>query len=168
MLNEKDWTTDLPWLLVKDESRASRTFLASVPESPVVWTDVKLAPDDVAALYKMDGRYLELVKSCQAETFDEEIHRIRKGNNLQSTYNNLALAPILDSGRILRLGGRAGRAQLPYDQLHPPLLSGKHPLAATVVRAFHKHLKHVGTDFLMAYVRQHFWITSGRELAKRI
>jgi hypothetical protein len=168
MLTEKDWPTDLPWLVVKDESRTSRTLLASVPESPVVWTDVKIAPDDIAALSKMDGRYLELVKSCQTETFEEEIRRIRGGKNLPSSSNILALAPILDSSGILRLGGRAGRAQLPYDQLHPPLLSGKHPFAATVVRAFHEHLKHVGTDFLLAYVRQHYWITNGRELVKRI
>jgi hypothetical protein len=168
LLNEENWPMDLPWMLVKEETRASRICLATVPESPVVWPDIKLGPDDVPALCKMDGQYLDWVKSCQSETFAEEIRRIQKKKQLPSTSNILALAPILDTGGVLRLGGRAGRAQLPYDQLHPPLLSGKHPFAESVVRAFHAHLKHVGTDFLLAYVRQHFWITNGRELVKRI
>jgi hypothetical protein len=57
---------------------------------------------------------------------------------------------------------------LPYDQLHPPLLFGQHPLAEKIVKAFHENLKHVGTDFLLSYIRQHFWITRGRELAKKV
>lgn len=36
LLTEEKWPIDLPWLLVKEEMRASRTFFASVPESPVI------------------------------------------------------------------------------------------------------------------------------------
>ena len=80
----------------------------------------------------------------------------------------MALAPILAADGVLRLGGRAGRAKLPYDQLHPPLLPGNHPFTEKIIRAFHKYLKHVGTDFLLTYIRQHFWITRGREAVKRV
>jgi hypothetical protein len=91
---------------VKEETRASRTFCASVPESPVIWSDINLSPDDVPALYKIDGKYLDWVKSCQSETFEEEIRCIRKKKQLQSTSNILAQAPILDSDWVLRLSGR--------------------------------------------------------------
>lgn len=50
-------------------------------------------------------------------------------------------------------------------QLHP--LSGKHHFAESVVREFHAHLKSFLTDFLLAFVRQH-WITIVRELVQRI
>lgn len=75
--------------------RASRTFLASVTESPVIWSDIDLGPDDVPDVCKMDGQYLDWVKSCQAETFEEEIQRIWKKKQLPYTSNILALAPIL-------------------------------------------------------------------------
>jgi hypothetical protein len=48
-----------------------------------------------------------------------------------------------------------------------PLLPGSHPLVEIIIRASHDHLKHVGTDFLLTYIRQHFWISSRREAVKR-
>jgi hypothetical protein len=74
----------------------------------------------------------------------------------------------MDEAGVLRLGGRLGRAKLPYDVLHPPILSGKHPLARLIIRAFHESMHHFGTDFVLAHTRQHFWITSGREVVKRV
>ena len=114
------------------------------------WGSVKIDPIDVPVLCKMEGDYQGWVRSCQAESFGEEINRVRKNKQLTATSTVLSLSPILGSDGILRLGGRAGRAQLPYDQVHPPQLSGKHPFAEIVVRAFHLPLKHVGTDFLLA------------------
>ncbi|KAI9551057.1 hypothetical protein GHT06_007663 [Daphnia sinensis] len=54
----------------------------------------------------------------------EDLRRLQKKKSLYSTSSILALAPILSEDGLLRLGGRAGRAKLPYDQLHPPLISG--------------------------------------------
>lgn len=48
-------------------------------------------------------------KSCPTESFEEEICRVRKSKQLPSTSNNLNPVPALDSGGILRTGGRAGR-----------------------------------------------------------
>lgn len=120
-----------------DESEASHTFLPSVPESPLVWSDVNLGPNDDTALYKMKGWYLEIMKSWKTEAFEEEIHRIRKGKQLLATSNILALTLILDSGGVFRIGCRAERTQLHSYQLHPLLSFGKHPFAESVVRAFH-------------------------------
>jgi hypothetical protein len=36
------------------------------------------------------------------------------------------------------------------------------------VKVFHENLKHVETEFLLSYIRQHFWITRGRELVKKV
>ena len=80
----------------------------------------------------------------------------------------MSLTPFLDDEGVLRLGGRLSRAKLPYDVLHPPILPGKHPLARMIIRAFHESMHHMGTEFVLAHVRQHFWITFGREAVKRI
>lgn len=70
---------------VPNGSKVSRTFLPFEPESTVVWSNVNLGPYDDTALCKMYGWYLELIKSCQAEIFEDEIRRIRKGKQLIST-----------------------------------------------------------------------------------
>ena len=64
LLTENNWPIDLPWLLVKEETRASRICLASVLESPVVWSDIKLGPNDVPTLCKINGQYFDWEKSC--------------------------------------------------------------------------------------------------------
>ncbi len=124
--------------------------------------------EDVPAISKLEEKYLLLVRSCQSEVYGEELRRLQKGKHLHSTSSLLALAPILADDGVLRLGGRAGRAKLPYYQLHPPLLPGNHPFTEKIIRAFHEYLKHVDTEFLLIYIRQHFWITRGREAVKRV
>ncbi|XP_057366747.1 uncharacterized protein LOC130687590 [Daphnia carinata] len=166
--SEEDWPVDLPWKAITEEIRTSRAYHAAVQEVKFDWSDVEVKPRDVATLTRMSTKFLDLVKRCQNEVYTEELKRVKKEKPLQSTSSLLALAPILDADGILRLGGRAGRAKLPYDQLHPPLLPGKHPFSEKIIRAFHEHLKHVGTDFFLAYLRQHFWITSGREAVKKV
>lgn len=54
-------------------------------------------------------------------------------------------------GSVVELGERSCLTISTYPA---PLLS-ENPFAESVIRAFHAHLKHVGTDFLLAYVRQH-------------
>ena len=164
---DSEWPVDLPWMAIKEELRPARTFNAT-QLATTDWSQVQVNADDVPALCKLNEDFLGLVRQCQLESFAEELRRLQKKKTLHSTSSLLALAPILGDDGLLRLGGRAGRAQLPYDQLHPPFLSGQHPFAEKVVRAFHENLNHVGTDFLLCYVRQHFWVTRGRELVKKI
>jgi hypothetical protein len=140
-------------MAVKEEIRPSRSYTAVVEKSADRWKEIHIGPEDVPALSKLDEKYLELVRLCQSEVYEEELHRFKKGKQLHSTSSLLALAPILGSDCVLRLGGRAGRAKLPYDQLHPPLLPGSHPFTEMIIHAFHEHLQHVGTDVLLSYIR---------------
>lgn len=41
-----------------------------------------------------------------------------------------------------------------YKQLHPPILSASHEFTTKIVRAFHRVLKHVGTDNQLSFIRQ--------------
>lgn len=64
---------------------------------------------------------------------------------------------------LLRLGRRIKRCRLPYDRVHPVILSGSHPLSQKLTMAFHEKLRHAGTDFVLSHIRHHYWMTGGRE-----
>ncbi|XP_057368283.1 uncharacterized protein LOC130689299 [Daphnia carinata] len=155
-------------MAVLDEIRPVRAQQTGTQISSLDWDGIKVEVDDLPSLVRLDGGYLDLVKRCQEEAYSEEICRLQAGKWLQKSSSLLSLAPILGSDGLVRLGGCAGRAKLPYEVLHPPLLPAKHQFTATIVRAFHLSLKHVETDYQISFIRQHFWIPGGRELVKRI
>ncbi|XP_057380651.2 uncharacterized protein LOC130703047 [Daphnia carinata] len=165
----QEWPMDLPWIAVNEEKRPARTLVITQPVQRD-WTQIQITPElsCLPSLCQLDPVFFDVIKQCQVEAFSEELRRLKNNKTLHSSSSLLALSPILDKDGLLRLGGRIGRARLPYDQLHPVLLPGKHPLAEKIVHAFHTRLNHVGTDFLLCYIRQHFWMTSGRELVKKI
>ncbi|XP_045028164.1 uncharacterized protein LOC123471199 [Daphnia magna] len=166
--DEETWPADLPWIAVVEEIRPVRSHQATVTTSTFDWESVKIGVEDIPDLVRLEKVFYDLVKRCQSEVYSEEIRRLKKGKWLQPNSSLLSLCPVLGKDGLLRLGGRAGRAKLPYEELHPPLLPAQHSFTKTIVRAFHVLLKHVGTDYQISYIRQHFWIPGGRELVKRI
>jgi hypothetical protein len=154
-------------MVVLEEARPVRILQTTVSSTTLDWDGIKIKVEDLPSVVKMDGIYLDLVKRCQEEVYTEEIHHLRKGEWLPRNSCLLSLAPILGEDGVIRFGGRAGRAKLPYGELHPPILPAKHALTVSIVQAFHQSLKHVGTDYQLSFIRQHFWIPGGRELVKR-
>ena len=88
--------------------------------------------------------------------------------DLSSRSSLLGLSPITDDQGLLRVGGRIGRAELPYDHKHPVILPSRHPLTEGIIRAFHYRHLHMGTDMVLSQLRQHYWILRGREAVKRV
>lgn len=162
------WPSDLPWMTEKTEMRTVRTSINIAEPSTDEWADVAIRPGDIPCLVRRQGAFMDLLRKCQAEVYGEEIRRIRAGRALKPNSRLLGLTPQLDADGLLRLGGRIGQAQLPYDARHLVILPGHHPLATKIVTAFHHRLLHAGTDYVLSHVRQHFWITSGRETVKKI
>lgn len=120
-------------MTINEEIRAARSFTATKNVS-TDWYSVHLPQENIQALCRLKDDFLDLIKKCQAKSFSEDLHRLQKEKPLYSTSSILALAPILNEDGLLRLGGRAGQAKLPYDKLNPPLLSGQHPLAEKIKR----------------------------------
>ena len=165
--SEENWPKDLPWMAVCDEIRSTRTHVATT-EKPFDWEAVKLAPEDVPSLVQLKGEHLELLKRAQREAYEEELETLTRKKPLKASSSLSPLTPFVGADGLMRLGGRIRRAKLPYDNLHPPILPGRHPLARLIVEAFHNRLKHFGTDFVLSHIRQHFWLTEGREAVKRV
>lgn len=80
----------------------------------------------------------------------------------------LSLTPVLDQDGILRVGGRIGKVKLPYKSRHPIILPAKDELTKKIVRQFHEGLQHGGIDFVLAHIRQYYWLIHGRENIKRV
>ena len=163
---EESWPKDLPWMAVSDEIRSTRTHVAAT-ESLFNWEEVKMSSEDIPNLVQLKGPHLELIKRAQREEYEEELEKLSKNKPLKASSPLVSLTPFIGTDGLLRLGGRIRRAKLPYDALHPPILPGRHPLARLIVEAFHIRLKHFGTDFVLSHIRQHFWLTEGREAVKR-
>ncbi|GBN97643.1 hypothetical protein AVEN_41942-1, partial [Araneus ventricosus] len=97
-----------------------------------------------------------MVKKVQLSAFSEEIKGLSKGLDIkQSKIKNLA--PFLDQGNILRVGGRLQKTRLTQDEKHPKLLPAKHRLTKLIMESFHKRYLHVGPKTLFHLVRQEFW-----------
>ena len=155
-------------MAVTEEIRSIRSHYNASSDPNLDWESIKLSASDLSKFVKFEDEALELVRRCQIETYQDDLNRLKKGKTLRPSSSLLSLTPILGKDGLLRLGGRIGRAKLPYDNLHPPLLPGRHPLARKIIEAFHEKLKHVGTDFVLTHIRQHVWITEGREAVKKV
>ncbi|XP_046630675.1 uncharacterized protein LOC124310754 [Daphnia pulicaria] len=167
---ETAWPQDLPWTLEKAEMFGARAHVSDVVSEKIVpfdWKTVKIAASDVPTLIRLQNDYLDLVRRCQRETYPDEISRLERGKVIRPTSTLQPLTPFLDADKVLRLGGRLSRANLPYEVLNPPILNGRHLLARAIIRAFHEQLHHSETDMVLAQVRQHFWITARRKAVKR-
>jgi hypothetical protein len=164
---DSDWPTDLPWLAATAELKHTKQYHVHAIADPFDWSDFHLDQTNLSSFLKLDDSALKFVKQCQMETFADDIYRLKSGKALRPSSHLLALSPTLGEDGLLLLGGRIGRAKLPYDARHPPLLPNKHLLTERFVRVLHDQMHHAGTDYLLSKLCQHFWIIRGRELVKK-
>lgn len=114
-----------------------------------------------------------LIRLDQAMTFPEEIQAARSNNR-----EKLAkLVLIWDSEyEFLRIDGRVRSDNLTRDQQFPILLGKDGILATLLIRDAHYHrvgdwpggVGHGGTQLVLQYLREKFWITGAKRLAKSI
>ncbi|XP_057378039.1 uncharacterized protein LOC130700052 [Daphnia carinata] len=164
---EDEWPKDLPWMVVNEEIKSSK-INHSKSSVTYNWSTLSIDQTNLSSVLRLEGEFLNIIKICQQEAFGDDLHRLENGKTLKSTSHLLALSPWLGKDGLLRLGGRIGRAKLPYDVLHPPLLPSKHPLTENIISALHREMHHAGTDYLFSKLLQHFWVVRGREAVKRI
>ncbi|XP_055590334.1 uncharacterized protein LOC129742461 [Uranotaenia lowii] len=111
---------------------------------------------------------IRLTRLAQEDAFSDEIRELEKGKNVSRKSSIRLLNPILDSERILRVGGRLNLSQLPYHTKHPALLPMNHPFTRIVAQYYHLKLLHGGGRHLLATIRQEFWPLNGRRLVRSI
>ena len=78
------------------------------------------------------------------------------------------MQPILDKKDVLRISGRIDKAHIPYTQKHPIIIPPRSRLADLIIYHAHHETKHGGTQLMMAYIRNAYWIPQLRQQARKI
>jgi len=107
-------------------------------------------------------RIIILVQSME---FPDVLKRCKSYEGIKSNIKHLA--PLIDSGGILRVGGRLQQSNLPHNQKHPILLPKQHNLCEVIARYYHYLHLHAGPQLLLAIVREQFWVIRGIDVMKR-
>lgn len=68
------------------------------------------------------------------------------------------LHPQLDKDGLLRVGGRLSRAELPFDTRHPIIIPPRSRLSRAIILEAHRKTGHGGTQLMLQYIRNMYWI----------
>lgn len=76
--------------------------------------------------------------------------------------------PFMSSEQLIRIGGRLGNTEGTYDCKHQIILPSSHMITILLARSYHiKHL-HAAPQLLINLLRQRYWITGARKVAKLV
>ena len=78
------------------------------------------------------------------------------------------LHPLLDEFGILRVGGRLENALISYEAKHPVVLPYQHHVTNLIISQHHQITCHLGQEYVLSSLRQHYWIIKGRSAVRRV
>ena len=108
-----------------------------------------------------DAEHL-IVKDIQTTSFAHEVKLVSSCQPLPLSNKLSALCPFLDKEGILRVGGRLTNLNIPRSMKHPPILDRTHAATKLLISWKHRRNGHVGTDQVLALLREEYWILGGR------
>jgi hypothetical protein len=115
---------------------------------------------------ELEKSFYILTKQAQSESFSSEIKVLKNKGDLPSKSSILSLTPFLDEFSILRVGGRLQQSSISFNQKHPAILLYKHWFTKLIFLHEHINLLHCGPQLLLYTIRDRFWPTRGRVLAR--
>ncbi|XP_050509189.1 uncharacterized protein LOC126886346 [Diabrotica virgifera virgifera] len=107
-----------------------------------------------------------LIKVSQNQSFCNEIKDLSNNKYLASKNRLCGLTPFLDRQNILRVGGRLKYSDYNFNKKHPILINGNHHFTKLLFQEQHLILLHGGAQLLLNTIRDIYWPTSGRNLAR--
>lgn len=112
---------------------------------------------------------MTLIKLSQAESFAEEIERLRGGRDLPARCRAQGLHPFLDAKGLLRASGRANAADVATLALnHPVILDGRHPYTRLLVARAHRQSHHAHNERVVNDLRQQYLIIKLRPTVRTV
>lgn len=119
------------------------------------------------SMEERDAALMYWVKATQAVHFRREIKELRSDKAIKTLPSDSVLnplAPFLDGKGVLRVGGRLNNALIPYDAAYPIILPGKCAVSERLIREAHLKVLHGGTQMILQFLRQRFWIIGVRRI----
>ena len=108
-----------------------------------------------------------LVKYVQRQCYLEEINAINQGRSIPISSPLIRLRPVLSEGKLVT-PGRISHAKVPSHVKVPVVLSSRHPAVESLCRYVHEKTAHSGRNYVLAELRQKYWIVGAASLVKRI
>ncbi|XP_077974180.1 uncharacterized protein LOC120329794 [Styela clava] len=110
---------------------------------------------------------LEIIKYEQSKYFCEEIRLLSNNQEISKSSTLISLRPFLKND-ILRVGGRIKDAPISYDAKHPIVIPKDSLIASLMVDYIHRTTGHNGREYVLAEIRQNYWIVKGTSLVRKI
>lgn len=113
---------------------------------------------------------IAIVRYLQGQFYQQELRDLSCGHKNVSTKSNIySLEPILGSDGVLRGSGRLLSAPIPECSKYPIILPRDHHVTKLIVRHVHEFVtRHSGREFVLANIRQTYWIPRCRSLINGI
>lgn len=110
----------------------------------------------------------ELICLCQKGKYAEELKALLDGKgHVRKDSHIFKLDPYLKDG-VLRVGGRLSRSAMPLDARHPAILHKDDWIAKLILRHIHEETGHSGRNYILARLRQKFWIPKACSAIQRM
>lgn len=109
---------------------------------------------------------ITVMKMSQEAMFGLQLKLLKAGQQVTRSDPLSRLAPFIDSGGLLRVGGRLAQAELSFESKHPPILSGRSVVSRLLARRIHRQTRHGGFTLTMTVLLQHAWIIGARRVVK--
>ncbi|XP_074661512.1 uncharacterized protein LOC141914144 [Tubulanus polymorphus] len=107
--------------------------------------------------------------SCEQQRYyNEEFRTLQKGKAIKRRSPLYKFDVFIDSDHLLRVGGRIGRARIPFEAKHPIILPKMSHVSRLIIRETHSNVGHLGKDTVLARLRDQFWVQGGPGLVKSI
>ena len=108
-----------------------------------------------------------LVRHIQNQCYPEEMKAATQGRSILSTSPLVRLRPVLYDG-VLVVPGRLAHANLPSHAKRPAILPSRYPAVESLVRHVHERTAHSGRGYVLAELRQKYWVLGATPLVKKV
>ena len=106
----------------------------------------------------------DIIVYVQRKSFQEEISSLKKANpELKTKKKGQKKKPLKKSSSICRQN-----APVSQSMKHPVILPNKHHVSDLLVRHYHQVTSHSGVEYVLAKLRENFWIVNGRCTVRKL
>ena len=119
---------------------------------------------------ELDVARNDLCRYVQAAAFSFLLQHLNGKHVSREHKNELnslkKLTPFVDNNGVTRVGGRIQKSAFDFDVKHPILLPKRHHLVKLIVVHYHEISRHSGYNYVLAQIRQLYWIVNGQSTVR--
>ncbi|XP_057310467.1 uncharacterized protein LOC130648433 [Hydractinia symbiolongicarpus] len=122
---------------------------------------------DYLTVDEIEATKLQLYSISQQESYPLEFENLQSYKELPKRSPLVALRPMMQNN-LIRVGGRIGLIDIPFESKHQLIISPKHHIARLIIQHIHHTNFHVEQNATLALPRQNIWIPTGKSYVKNL